>query len=88
MRRFESWRSSCQVSRASRAFRSGLRERESQRFLASCWVIVEAPRGSSPSRRASSSAFCISSSAKPWCEKKLTSSDTMTARLRAGEIAA
>ncbi|HET8531068.1 MAG TPA: hypothetical protein VFO08_07970 [Methylomirabilota bacterium] len=76
------------MSRASLAFRSGLRERESQRFLASCWVIVEAPRGSSWSRRASSSAFCISSRAKPWCEKKLTSSDTSTARFSAGEMAA
>ena len=50
--------------------------------------MVDAPRGSSRSRSASSSAFCISASAKPWWEKKPMSSATSTARLSAGEIAA
>ncbi len=88
MRRFESARSSCQVRSASFPLRSGLRDGESQRFLASCWVMVDAPRGSSRSRSASSRAFCISASAKPWWEKKPMSSATSTARLSAGEIAA
>src|SRR2546425_5226346 len=76
MRRLPRERSSCHVNTASFSLRTGLREGDSQRFFASCWVIVEAPRGSSTSSRACITACLISPVSNPWCEKKLTSSAT------------
>ena len=79
-------RSSCQVRIASRILRNGSREGDSHRFLASCWLMVEAPRGSSPSSIACVSAFRISPLSNPRCEKKLMSSATSTATFMDGAI--
>ena len=73
---------------ASFTLRSGLRDGDSHRFLASCCVTVEAPRGATPSSIVLPIAWRISPRSKPVCEKKLMSSATSTARLRCGEILA
>ena len=79
--------SSCQVSTLSRALRSTVRSGESQRFFASCWVMVEAPRGARRSSSACVTASRIALGAKPLWWKKSVSSATTTARLRWIEIA-
>ena len=71
---------------ASFALRTGLREGDSHRFFASCWVMVEAPRGSPNSFTALSMASRISAVAKPRWLKKLASSATTTARLSDGAM--
>ena len=87
MRRLLSVRSSCQARIASRAFRRGLRDGDSHRFFASCWVMVEAPRGSSWRSTARSSASSTSArSTPPWAKKRMSSATT-TARFRWIEMA-
>ena len=86
MRRFGSVRSSCHVSTASFALRSGLREGDSHRFFASCCVMVDAPRGISWCSIARSTAWRHSVGSKPLWLKKRMSSATSTARLRCEEI--
>ncbi len=73
------------MSSASLTLRSGLRDGESQRFLASCWVIVEAPRGTVFSSSAFSSAARSSRREKPSWEKNSMSSATTTACFRLRE---
>ena len=67
------------------SFRDGFRDGESHRFLASCWVIVEAPRGTLPSVMASRMAVRISCVENPACEKNSRSSAATAARARNGE---
>ena len=64
------------VAIASSTLRQGLRDGDSHRFLASCWVIVEAPRSALPSSTAPRTASLISSTAKPRWSKKPMSSAT------------
>ncbi len=71
---------------SSSSFRTGLRDGDRYRFLASCCVIVLPPRIRFPVVQLSWNDFSSSSKSTPSCEKNAASSATMTARLRAGEI--
>ena len=65
MRRFESTSSSIQVMIASCPFLSQERSPERNRFLASCWLMVEAPATTLPRFSLRTMAFWIMSQSKP-----------------------
>ncbi len=73
------------VITASWSLRKGLRDAERNRFLASCWLMVEPPATMRPFLRFLSTAFSMPSQSKPsWARKRLSSA-AMTARFRCTE---
>src|SRR5258705_358164 len=98
IRSFESASSRRSAVTASFSLRSGLREEERYRFLASCWVMVLAPRSRSRCRHAAAtadqnpwapstpSASAISAGAMPTGVRDREASAMMTIRWRTGEV--
>jgi hypothetical protein len=78
--------SSIQVMIASWPLRSQERSPERNRFFATCWLMVEAPATTFPSRRFLANASWIASQSKPSWSRNFASSATTTARLRWIEI--
>jgi hypothetical protein len=88
MRRLGMVVSSIHVINASCPFRSHERLPDRNRFLASCWLMVEAPATIFPRRSLRAMACWIASQSKPSWSRKRASSAATTARFRCGEMRA